>query len=100
MSDEWWAYRKLGKRYRHTTVNHGTKQYVKGKTHVNSLEGAWSLLKRSFRGIYHRPSREHLDKYCAEFQFKYNTRHLGEFTRFNKIASKKTTRISHKDIKK
>ena len=98
MSDEWWAYRRLGKRYRHSTVNHGTKEYVRGNTHVNSLEGAWSLLKRSFRGIYHRPSKAHLDKYCAEFQFKYNTRHLGELTRFDVVASKKTTRISHSDI--
>ena len=27
-----------------------------------------------------------------------NTRHLGELTRFDVVASKKTTRISHSDI--
>lgn len=99
MSDEWWAYRRLEKYYRHSTVNHGTKEYVRGNVHVNSLEGAWSLLKRSFRGIYHRPSKKHLDKYCAEFQFKYNSRHLGEISRFNIVAEKSNNlRIRHKDI--
>jgi len=102
MSDEWWAYRHLKrKNYRHETVNHGSKEYVRGNVHVNSLEGAWSLLKRSFRGIYHRPSREHLDKYCAEFQFKYNTRHLNELQRFGSVVAKSSKiRLRNKNIVK
>lgn len=99
MTDEWFAYRKLGDNYIHGVVNHGTKEYVNGDKHVNSLEGAWSLLKRSIRGIYHRPSREYLDKYCAEFEFKYNTRHDAELTRFKRAVKKSNIRIKHKDIR-
>jgi len=98
MSDEWWAYKKLSPDYKHETVNHGSKEYVRGDVHVNSLEGAWSLLKRSFRGIYHRPSRKYLDKYCAEFQFKYNTRKDSERERFDKAIKGSNIRIRNVDV--
>lgn len=100
MTDEWWAYRNLSSHYKHRTVNHGTKEYVRGNVHVNTLEGAWSLLKRSIRGIYHRPSKKHLDKYCAEFQFKYNTRKDSEASRFGKTIAKSKVKVSNRKIKK
>lgn len=98
MTDEWHAYKKLAPDYKHETVNHGAKEYVRGEVHVNSLEGAWSLLKRSFRGIYHRPSKKYLAKYCAEFQFKYNTRKDSEKERFEKVLYKSRTRIRNSEI--
>jgi hypothetical protein len=36
-----------GGQYLHGVVKHKIKEYVRGDVHVNSLEGAWSLLKRS-----------------------------------------------------
>ena len=74
MSDEWWAYTKLDKDYKHSVVKHKRKEYVRGDVYTNTIEGAWSHLKRSMMGTYHRPSKEHLSKYCAEFEFTYNTR--------------------------
>lgn len=101
MSDEWWAYTKLSsKGYGHGVVKHKEKEYVRGNIHSNSVEGAWSLLKRSIRGIYHRPSREHLEKYCAEFQFKYNTRHDSEMGRFERTVNKSRIIVKYGDIKK
>ncbi|MCW3085834.1 MAG: family transposase [Bacteroidetes bacterium] len=101
MSDEWWAYTKLSSHgYKHGVVKHKAKEYVRGDIHSNSLEGAWSLLKRSIRGIYHRPSREHLDKYCAEFQFKYNTRNDTEITRFTKTVAKSRISVKYSNITK
>ena len=32
--------------YVHRVVNHRNKQYVKGKNHINGLEGFWGYLKR------------------------------------------------------
>ena len=98
MSDEWWAYKKLYNYYEHKYVNHGKKEYVRGNVHVNSLEGAWSLLKRSFRGIYHRPSKQHLPKYCAEFQFKYNTRKDSERQKFDTIITKSKKKVGNKNV--
>lgn len=100
MSDEWWAYKRLNKHYKHSTVIHGQREYARGETHVNGLEGAWSLLKRSIRGVYHRPSRKHLEKYCAEFQFKYNSRHNDEDQRFQRVVNKSKISVSNKKITK
>ena len=74
-SDEWYAYRKLATRgYAHDTVEHGAKQYVKGSTHVNGLEGFWAQLKRSITGTHIHISQKHMAKYLAEFEFRFNMR--------------------------
>ena len=100
MSDEWWAYTKLYRKYKHDFIKHGEKEYVRGNVHVNSLEGAWSLLKRSIRGVYHRPSRKHLARYCDEFAFKYNTRKDTDFVRFEKAIACSKTQVKQKQITK
>lgn len=97
MSDEWWAYTKLYRNYKHDFIRHGQKEYVRGKIHVNSLEGAWSHLKRALRS-HVRPSRKHLAKYCDEFAFKYNTRKEVDFFRFDKAIGQSNIRIKQKHI--
>jgi transposase-like protein len=75
-TDEWRAYgglRKAG--YVHGRVNHGREEWVKGIHHTNSIEGYWSLLKRSIRGTHVHVSAKHLQKYLGEFEFRYNLRH-------------------------
>jgi len=61
--------------YDHKSVNHSLKQYVDGETHTNSIEGFWSMLKRSIRGTHVHVSAKHLAKYLGEFEFRYNLRH-------------------------
>lgn len=74
-SDEWMPYRILGDLgYKHETVDHGAKQYTKGDTHVNTLEGFWSILKRAIRGTHVHVSPKHLQKYLGEFEYRYNLR--------------------------
>ena len=60
MSDEWRAYTKLDMDYEHSIVKHKIKEYVRGNVHTNTIEGAWSHLKRSMMGTYHRPSKSTL----------------------------------------
>lgn len=98
MSDEWWAYTKLDKYYKHNVVKHKSKEYVKGRIYTNTIEGVWSHLKRSMLGTYHRPSREHLSKYCAEFEYNYNTRYNSPEIKFKHIINKNLIRVSYKDI--
>lgn len=75
-TDEHQGYNKLrGIGYKHGRVTHHTKQYVNGPHHVNSLEGFWSMLKRSIRGTHVHVSAKHLAKYLGEFEFRYNLRH-------------------------
>lgn len=98
MSDEWWAYSKLDKAYKHSVVKHKHKEYVRGNVHTNTIEGAWSHLKRTIMGTYHRPSRKHLSKYCAEFEFSYNSRKKSPIERFNNIVDKNLISVGYRDI--
>ena len=60
----------------HTTVNHSLGEYVRlgGWAHTNTVEGAFSILKRGVYGTYHHVSEAHLHRYLAEFDFRYNHR--------------------------
>jgi len=79
MTDEFLAYKGLHKEFAdHQTVSHGTKEYVRGNAHVNSAEGYFSLLKRGIIGTYHHISKQHLDQYLNEFNFRYNSRKVDD----------------------
>jgi transposase len=74
-TDEYRPYKSLKKLgYNHDTVDHGRKEFVKGNTHTNNLEGFWSQLKRSVNGTYHFVSPKYLQTYVNEFAFRYNRR--------------------------
>jgi len=75
-TDEWTAYKHLAPDYDHRTVLHGIKQWVVGTCHTNSIEGYWSLFKRSVLGTHVHISAKHMPKYLAEFDFRYNTRKI------------------------
>jgi transposase-like protein len=75
MTDKFPSYHKAEKMgYKHETVDHGAKEYVRGKVHTNTIEGFWSQLKRSIDGTYHSVSPKHLQKYVDEFAWRYNLR--------------------------
>jgi len=94
-TDEWRGYNNLSKApYRHGTVNHSAKEYVRGIHHVNSLEGHWAQLKRSIRGTHVHVSAKHLWKYVSEFSYRRNFRasHHGMFNRL--VASFSLPRLA------
>ena len=75
-TDELRSYRGLDRAgYDHRTVNHGAEEFVKGDSHVNSIEGFWARLKLSIRGTHVHVSGKHLWKYAKEFEYRYNRRH-------------------------
>ena len=49
-------------------------EWVRGEVHTNTMEGVWSLLKRSIIGSYHQISVKHLDRYLDELEFRFNNR--------------------------
>ena len=59
---------------RHEMVNHSIEEYVRGDAHTNTIEGYFSILKRGIYGTYHHVSPQHLKRYLAEFDFRYNER--------------------------
>jgi transposase-like protein len=74
-TDEHHGYKHLGETFPHGTVRHSRKQYVVGAIHTNTIEGFWSLFKRSIVGSFHQVSKKYLPLYIAEAQFRYNNRH-------------------------
>ena len=83
MTDEHAGYKTVGKEYvGHGVVAHSRGEYGRaGVFHTNTVEGFFSLLKRGIIGTYHHVSEQHLHRYCAEFDFRYNTRGLNDFER-------------------
>jgi transposase-like protein len=95
------AYKGLDKEYTaHETVNHYDEEYVRGIIHTNSVEGFFSTLKRGIYGIYHQVSAKHLQKYCDEFAFRYNSRQISDNNRFNVLLSNSTNRLTYKNLTK
>ncbi len=78
-TDELNSYKRLSMYgYKHASVNHKAEEYVRGEHHTNTIEGFWSLIKRSIKGTHVHVSAEHLPKYLGEFEFRWNLRHHPE----------------------
>jgi transposase-like protein len=58
----------------HKTICHQDKVYVQGDIHTNTVESAFSLLKRGILGTWHRVSAKHLAAYLDEMTFRFNRR--------------------------
>ncbi|MBW4888266.1 IS1595 family transposase [Mucilaginibacter sp. HMF5004] len=82
VTDSSTMYGSLKHSYKHEVVNHATSEYVRGVFHTNTVEGFFSLLKRGIIGIYHYVSPKHLQRYCNEFGYRYNTRKVSDCLRF------------------
>ena len=75
MTDEGGAAKMVGSEFkRHQSVNHSIGEYVRGDAHTNTIEGYFSIMKRGIYGTFHHVSQQHLKRYLAEFDFRYNER--------------------------
>ena len=59
---------------KHKRIQHKAKIYVQGEVHTNTVENAFSLLKRGIIGTWHRISAKHLAAYLDEMTFRFNRR--------------------------
>jgi hypothetical protein len=57
----------------HKRIDHNVA-YGIGSTHTNTIENAFSLLKRGLHGTFHQVSKKHLGRYCDEFSYRFNRR--------------------------
>ena len=61
----------------HGRTSHARGQYVdvaNDAIHSNTVEGYFSIFKRGMKGIYQHCGEQHLHRYLAEFEFRYNNR--------------------------
>jgi transposase-like protein len=99
MTDEWPAYRGIRTEFDggHKAVNHGQGEYARGDAHVNTAESFFALLKRGVMGSFHHISKQHLDRYCDEFCFRWDHRKTTDSERTD-VAIRQTTgrRLSYR----
>jgi transposase-like protein len=76
MTDSAPTYETVGKEFaHHGTVNHSISEYVREDVyHTNTIEGAFSQFDRMVIGVYHNISKKHMQAYCNESAYRYNTR--------------------------
>jgi transposase-like protein len=98
VTDEWNGYTGLSIDYDHQVIKHNEGKYKHGEFHTNSVEGFWSLLKRGIFGIYHYASPQHLNRYCDEFSYRYNTRKIDDSDRFMASLTKVNGRLTYKQL--
>ena len=69
---------RKAKRTNHKKINHSSGVYVMGDIHTNTVESAFSLLKRGIAGTWHRISAKHLAAYLEEMEFRFNRRNRSD----------------------
>jgi transposase-like protein len=76
MTDQLSAYVGIGKEFEggHHRVNHSKGEYWRDGAGTNTAESYFALLKRGVMGSFHHVSKQHLNRYCDEFSFRWNYR--------------------------
>lgn len=82
ITDSYPAYKYAVGAVEHKTVNHLAKEYVRYENGAcvttNTVESAFSLLKRGIMGSWHKISAKHLAAYLDEMTFRFNRRNRSD----------------------
>ena len=54
--------------------------------HTNGIESFWAMLKRGYKGTYHKMSEKHLTRYVTEFAGRHNVRNLDTLVQMTVLA--------------
>lgn len=82
------CYFNLSNYFMHDSVNHKIQQWVKGNVHTNSIESFWSQVKKAIVSTHGSVSIQHLQSYCDELAYRWNTRDLTPVERFNDLLKR------------
>lgn len=82
----------------HSMVNHSRNEYKVEDVHTNTVEGMFGLFKRMVFGIYHQVSPKHLQRYCDELIYRYNSRKVKDIERFFNTLKQTEGRLTYKQL--
>ena len=78
LTDDAIFYNRMSKHFAsHSVTAHNKGEYVSRENpqiHTNTIEGSFSIFKRGMKGVYQHCGKQHLHRYVAEFEFRYNNR--------------------------
>ena len=75
-----------GMPFDHASVRHSVGEYVSGMAHTNGIESFWSMLKRAHKGVYHKISPKHLQRYVDEFSGRHSVREHDTLDQMDALA--------------
>ena len=84
-TDEASAYTRLP--FPHEAVKHSVAEYVRDQAHTNGVESFWATLKRAHKGVFHKMSPKHLNRYVQEFAGKHNIRDMNTAAQMAAVAA-------------
>ena len=88
-----------GMPFEHASVRHSVGEYVDGMAHTNGIESFWSMLKRAHKGVYHKISPKHLQRYVDEFSGRHGIRERDTMDQMEVVASRMARkRLIYRDL--
>ena len=75
-----------GMPFDHESVRHSVGEYVRDMAHTNGIESFWSMLKRAHKGVYHKISAKHLQRYVDEFSGRHGIRELDTLDQMKAVS--------------
>ena len=76
-----------GMPFDHEAVRHSVGEYVRDMAHTNGIESFWSMLKRAHKGVYHKISPKHLQRYVNEFSGRHGIRERDTIDQMNDVVA-------------
>jgi transposase-like protein len=102
MTDEFQSYPKAlhdaGVLCEHKTIKHKDGIYVDGDIYTNTVESAFSLLKRGIMGTWHKISAKHLSAYLDEMTWRFNNRKNPLLFRDTMLKLIQSDNLEYKDL--
>ena len=77
-----------GMPFEHESVRHSVGEYVRDMAHTNGIESFWATLKRAHKGVYHKISPKHLQRYVDEFAGRHGIREQDTITQMQNVVSR------------
>ena len=88
-----------GMPFDHESVRHSVGAFVSGMAHTNGIESFWSMLKRAHKGVYHKMSAKHLQRYVNEFSGRHGVRERNTLDQMQLVvAGMVGKRLTYKDL--
>ena len=88
-----------GMPFDHEAVRHSVGEYVRDMAHTNGIESFWSMLKRAHKGVYHKISPKHLQRYVNEFAGRHGIRERDTLDQMSAVvAGMVGKRLMYRDL--